>query len=179
MASTEYLALDDEDVEEDDQLTDFSQKYSEVSVEENDEFVVNTQKLVEDTLKSYCTEGTPRYALSVATSLTDLSNLDDSNYQSRKLNDNDDNDDIDDNDDNDFIDANRVMKPIPPVKPANLSNRIMLAPDTKTVTFGGEDNIIETPLMFSRSSSVESLSSEMDIKLNLADDAGSVVSEFR
>lgn len=158
-----YHSLTDEDVDEDDQLTDFSQKYSETSIEDDD-FVVNNRKLVEtDTLKSYYTEGTPLNALSAANSLNDLNNMDD-NYSDKKLN------------NNDRIDGNRMMKPIPPTKPANLTN-FTNRTDAKTVTFA-EDNVIETPLMFSRSSSVESLS-EVDIKINPPDDSGSVVSEFR
>jgi len=177
MASTYDHLLDDEDAEEDDQLTDFSQKYSEVSTEEEDELVINTQKY--DTLKTYCTEGTPmcgdtpQCALSLATSFNDLSNLDD-NFCSKRLNNNEPIDAI--------VDDNRMTKkPVPPRKPAHLSNLIksdIRYQRAKTVKFG-QDDIIETPLMFSRSSSVESLSSDVDIKINIPDhDAGSVISEF-
>ncbi|KAI1287566.1 hypothetical protein HDE_10044 [Halotydeus destructor] len=80
-------------------------------------------------------------------------------------------------------------RPLPPPKPANLNARKCEAEKQapvqqcieKPVLFKEEETILETPLMFSRTSSPDSLSS-VDIKMTNGmpntDDVGSVISEF-
>ena len=161
-----------------DETTDFSQRFrDDIDIEDD----VTVESLcIEDTIKTYYTEDTPLRMLSAASSITDLSEL------SAQTNNNNCNgyrpkpmprtqkpsvppkpppryESLENKNPHQSppVPLPRTKPKVPP-KPANLAFRIPAKQPTVPIV---ENDIIETPLMFSRCSSVESLSS-VDLKFS-------------
>ncbi|XP_046736821.1 adenomatous polyposis coli protein-like isoform X7 [Diprion similis] len=189
-----------------DQPTDYSLRYAEDDTDEEEKqnsgyFAENEQAFVpEDTVKTYCTEGTPYetpFNFSTATSMSDL-RVDDSKDT-----------DVSKKNPMKIVENNRkdkesTFEPSPEESSSeiianngsesrnNVSERSsdQVSPEKadkyceeavdkegKMVTFGGEDHYAEeTPLMFSRTSSLGSLGGFEQHSIH--DDRSSVVSDF-
>ncbi|XP_022249852.1 adenomatous polyposis coli protein-like isoform X2 [Limulus polyphemus] len=175
-----------------DQPTDFSQKYRE-NLEETDSYEEmppvspkvksfrdrrKQPSINDDSLKIYCTEGTP-LNFSTASSLTDLHDLPDAESTAVKLPRKVDSESVNQQ----SVDQDELKKTH---KKSIIEEKATLEKKTtvcqndkevKTVTFGEKVNYAEeTPLMFSRSSSLGSLSS-FD-QHSIQDDRSSIVSDF-
>lgn len=189
-----------------DQPTDYSLRYAEDDTDEDEKqnsgyFAESEQAFVpEDTVKTYCTEGTPYetpFNFSTATSMSDL-RVDDAKDTEiskkplvktvqavRKDNESTFEPSVEESDsqivaDNDSeIQKNvseRSSDQVSPEKSDNYCEEVV-DKEGKMVTFGGEDHYAEqTPLMFSRCSSLGSLGGFEQHSIH--DDRSSVVSDF-
>ena len=157
-----YSAYRETDLDEPEQPTDFSLRY-----QEDEDYTTSG-----DTMKTYYIEGTPYetpFNCSSAASLTDLreagfeeSKGDASPKEEART------DELGSQTPNLQMDKNEKTPPL---------SRRTATKEGKTVTFNTEDNNYaeQTPLMFSRCSSMESLGSIDQQQIN---DEGSIVSEF-
>ena len=166
------------DLDEPERPTDFSLRYP----DEDEDYAADS-----DTMQTYCMEGTPYETPFTRSSAASLNDLREAGLESPKMEQEDPVEKIDgletkpiceDNDEEEEAEGEKIEGKTPPMprrlQPANK--------ESKTVTFNTtadcEINYSEqqTPLMFSRSSSLESLDS-LDQQQNCHDE-GSVVSEF-
>ncbi|XP_076324629.1 adenomatous polyposis coli protein-like isoform X1 [Tachypleus tridentatus] len=174
-----------------DQPTDFSQKYRE-NLEETDGYEDmppvspkvksfrdrrKQPSINDDSLKIYCTEGTP-LNFSTASSLTDLHDLPDAESTAvklpRKVGTEGVNQQSVDQDELKKTHKKSIIEEKSTLEKKTVSQNDK---EVKTVTFGEKVNYAEeTPLMFSRSSSLGSLSS-FD-QHSIQDDHSSIVSDF-
>ncbi|XP_046593776.1 adenomatous polyposis coli protein isoform X3 [Neodiprion lecontei] len=189
-----------------DQPTDYSLRYAEDDTDEEEKqnsgyFAENEQAFVpEDTIKTYCTEGTPYetpFNFSTATSMSDLRVDDSKDTDVSKKNpmkivennskDNESTFEPSPEESNGQIVANnesesrknvseRSSDQVSPEKSDKYCEEVV-DKEGKMVTFGGEDHYAEeTPLMFSRTSSLGSLGGFEQHSIH--DDRSSVVSDF-